>query len=250
MDFIYAISNIKTVSSSQLEETGLSGLFDKGQISQRYSTAGPAGECVLFASADIDAKLLHYKPNEQTWKKSVDGKFHIGLYKGQPPTEKTLRRKKQLVGYEVELAGGEKWLIPLARILAGGSIFPQSLMLGKNGELITEAMPKYALFSAKVEKLWDDFQCENKCREGELKLSMTERMELAIEALAWNYKVGADEVNLLKLITTENLSEILAAVIDVPTILEVSKQMVDAKKNAEDVSTKDGSSSGSGTGDP
>jgi len=80
-NFIYAIENVKMVGPSQLEEAGLNGIFET-EISQRYSAAGPAGECVLLAAADIDVKLLHYKPDEQTWKKSIDGKFHIGLYKG------------------------------------------------------------------------------------------------------------------------------------------------------------------------
>ena len=256
-NFIYAIENVKMVGPSQLEEAGLSGIFNKTEIwihtlptgvSQRYSTAGPGGECILFA-ADIDVKLLHYKPNEQMWKKSINGKFYVGLYKNFPPTEQNLRRKKQMAGHEVELAGGEKWLVPVARIITGGSALPQSLILGKNGEVFTEALPKYAQFSSKVEKLWEDFQCENNWKQGRPKLSITERMEFAIEALGWNYKVGPNEVNLLKLITTDNLSEILAAIIDVPTILEVSKQMADEKKNTDDVSTKDGSSSGSGAGD-
>jgi len=257
--FIYAIEDVKMVSSRQLEDAGLGGIFDKVEIAQRYSAAGPGGkECVLFAAADIDVKLLYFKPNEQTWKKSINGKFHVGFYKDSPPTEKTLRRKKQLAGHEIELAdpcqqqagaGGEKWLVPVARIITGGSALPQSLILGKDGEVVTEALPKYARFSSKVEKLWEDFQCENNWKEGQPKLTVKERMELAIEALAWNYKVGADEVNLLKLITTENLSEIIAAVIDVPTLIEVSKQMKDEKKNTEDVSTNDGSNSGSGSSD-
>ena len=247
-NFIYAIENVKMVGPSQLEEAGLNGIFET-EISQRYSAAGPAGECVLLAAADIDVKLLHYKPDEQTWKKSIDGKFHIGLYKGRPPTEQNLQRKKQLAGHEIELADATKWLVPVARIITGGTALPQSLILGKNGEVFTEALPKYARFSAKVEKLWEDFQCENNWKQGRPKLSITERMEFAIEALGFNYKVGPNEVNLLKLITTENLSEILAAIIDLPTILEVSKQMADEKKNTDRADIKDGSSSGNGAKD-
>lgn len=231
-DFIYAIENVKTVTARQLEDAGLAGIFGKVEISQRYSTAGPGGECVLFASADIDVKLLHFsirspkdKPDEQTWKKGINGKYHIGFYNGSPPTERILQRKKQLAGHEVELADGNKWLVPVARIITGKSALPQSLILGKNGEVFTEALPKYTQFSSKVEKLWEDFSSEIEGEKKQPKLTFKEQLQLAVEALAFNYRVGMDEVNILKLFTTQNFGEVLAAIIDIPTLMKAEDAM-------------------------
>jgi len=222
-DLIYAIQNVKTVTAQCIDSAGLAGLFET-QIAQRYSTAGPGGkECVLFAAADIDVKLLYFKPNEQSWKESINGKYWLGFYKDSPPTEKTLRRKKQLAGHEVELADGNKWLVPVARIITGGSKLPQTLIFGKDGEVVAEAIPKYAQFSAKVEKLWEDFRSEFDGEKKQPKLTSKEQIEVAVEALGFNYRVGMEEVNLLKLFTTENFSEVLTAIIDIPTLMEVSK---------------------------
>lgn len=230
-NFIYAIENVKIVSSLQLDEAGLTGIFDKVEISQRYSTIGPGGkECVLLMGAGKDTKLLYFRPKEQNWQKSMNGKYWLGFYTDDRPTERDLRRKRQLAGHEIELADGDRWLIPTARMLSGGSTLPQSLILGKNGEVLTEELSEYAQFSSKVGQLWEDFQCENKWKEGELKLTVTERMRLAIEALAWNYHIGVDEANLLKLITTQNISEILAAIIDVPTLIRVSEEVQAEKR--------------------
>lgn len=233
--FIYAIPAGGMISAKKLEEVGLAGIFGTEIIkaafySQRGTSQGPGGgDCTLICIGD-DAKQLYFKPEEQTWQQSLNGKYRVGFYENDRPDEQSLRRKKQLAGFEVELGDGGKWLIPVARIITGGSVLPQSLILGKDGAIVTEALPQYAEFSAKAEKLWEDFQVENKWKEGKTKLTVAERMTFAIEALAWNYHINIEEVNLLKLITTENLGEIMAAIIDVPTIIEVAKQMKDEKK--------------------
>ena len=187
-----------------------------------------------------ETKQLYFKPEEQMWQQSLNEKYYIGIINNEKPTEETLRRKKQLAGHEVELGDGGKYLITVARIITGGSALPQSLILGKNGEVLTEALPQYAQFSAKVEKLWEDFQIENKWKEGEIKISVKERMIFAAEALTWNYHISLDEINLLKLITTENLGEIMAAIIDVPTLIAVAKQRKAEKKNIVPAVTGDG----------
>jgi len=252
--FLYAIANVNTVKAADLEGAGLTGIFgqsktpsDKGlPYCQRYTTKGPGGQACSLISLGEDAGKLHFKPEQQHWQKSMNDKYWLGFYNDDRPTEKDLRRKRQLAGHEIELIDGGKWLIPIARMISRGSTLPQTLILGKNGEVITEELSEYAEFSSRVGQLWEDFQCENKWKEGEPKLTVTERMQLVIEALAWNYHIGADEVNLLKLITTQNISELLAAIIDVPTLIEAAKQMADEKKKGESAVTGDGLTSGNG----
>lgn len=248
--FIYAIPNVNTVGAELLANVGLSQLFDRAKETQRHITRGPGGgQCTLVCIGD-NGKSLFYKPAEQTWQKSHNGKYWVGFYNDDPPTEQCLRRKMQLAGHYVELTDGGKWLVPVARILSGGSRLPQSLILGSNGQVTTEALPQYAEFSSKVEKLWEDFQIENGWKEGKLQLSIAERMQLAIEALGWNYHVRTEEVNLLKLITSQNLSgEILAAIIDLPTLIEISKELQQHKKKDESADINDGCNSNDGKAD-
>lgn len=248
--FLYAIPKVSTIGAKQLAKVGLAPVFDKVKESQRPAGRGPGGgQCTLVCIGG-NGKSLFYKPAEQTWQKSHNGKYWVGFYNDDPPTEQGLRRKTQLAGHYVELTDGGKWLVPVARILSGGSRLPQSLILGSNGEVITEPLPQYAGFSSKVEKAWEDFQVENGWKEGELQLSIAERMKLAIEALGWNYHVQTEEVNLLKLITTQNLNgEILAAIIDLPTLVEISKEFKEHKKKDESADIDDGTSSKDGSAD-
>jgi len=238
--FIYAISNAGMVTAKKLEEVGLANIFEGVNYSQRQTAQGPGGgDCTLICIGD-DAKRLYFKPEEQSWQQSLNGKYRVGFYEKDRPTPEILARENQINGHEVELGDGSKWLVPIARIITGGSALPQSLVLGKNGEVTTEALPQYAQFSAKAEKVWEDFLIEIKQREGESKLTIAERMTLAIEALAWNYHIGTEEINLLKLITTQNLHEILEVIIDVPTLIKVAKEMETEKKNIEVATTNDG----------
>jgi len=244
--FLYAIANINTVKAAVLNTAGLTGIFGQMPYCQRYTTKGPGGQACSLISLGEAGDKLHFKPEQQHWQKSMNGKYQLGFYNDDRPTERDLQRKRQMAGHEVELADGGKWLVPIARMFSGGSTLPQSLILGKNGEVITEELSEYAEFSSRVGQLWEDFQCENKWKEGNPKLTATERIQLAIEALAWNYHTEADEVNLLKLITTQNISEILTAIIDIPTLMEAAKQMEDEKKKEADAGTGDGLTSSNG----
>ena len=238
--FLYAIPNGGMVNAEKLKTAGLAGIFEGVTYSQRQTSQGPGGgDCTLICIGD-DAKALYFKPEQQAWQQSLNGKYQVGLYEKDKPTEEILRREKQLAGHEIEMGDGSKWLVPVARIITGGSSLPQSLILGKNGEVLTEALPQYAQFSAKAEKLWEDFRNEISKKKEKIKMTIPERMAFAIEALAWNYHIGTEEVNLLKLITTQNLHEVLEAIIDIPTLVEVAKQMEDEKKNKGPANINDG----------
>lgn len=218
--FLYAIPGGGMVNAKRIEAAGLMGIFSERL--QDYSQRGAGDRTLLCLGGD--ASRLSYEPKEQAWQKARNGKYEIGIINADRPTEEQLRRKRQLAGHYVELGDGGKWLVPVARIITGGSMLPATLILGSNGEVVTKEMPQYAQFSAKAEKLWEDFQIENKLIEGELKTTIAERMLIAAEALAWNYHLGMDEVNMMGLLTTENLSKVLRAIIDVPTLEEVIKE--------------------------
>jgi len=223
--FIYAIPGTGLASESKIKKAGLEGLFGPESPSQRPITTGPGGKSCILVST-IKPKQLLFKPGEQNWAESLSGKYQVGFYVNEPPGPGDLARPTQLAGHEVELGDGNKWLVPVCRIIPGGSTLPKTLLLGKDGEVMTEDLPKYAEFSAMVERLWADFLGETGKDEKDYQSEMpvTERMQLAIKALGWNYRVTADEVNALKLITTQHLYQVLNAIIDLPTLVEVIKK--------------------------
>lgn len=242
--FIYAIPKVTSISDRLFEQIGLADVMnetDPAQRQFRHSSKGPGGQdCTLLMVSD-NTKLLRFNPDEQTWTISRNEKFWVGFYNDDRPTEIILRRRMQLAGHEVELQDASKWLIPVARILTGASALPQSLFIDGQDEIIKMPLQKYAEFTHKVDKLWDDFRNETdpKSKE-EPKLSTADRMHLAAEALAFNYHVGLDETNMLGLITTQNLIEIMEAIIDVPTLIRIAKNFAKQKKNGISGTAGDG----------
>ena len=239
--FIYAIEKARTVSKQVLDDAGLAPVLGDIETAQRHTIAGPGGaECVLLMGAGADTKLLYYRPDQQTWYKSLNDKYWVGFYNDDPPGEAVLRRKKQLAGHKVKLIDGVEWLVPVARILSGGSALPRALILGANGEVVTEVLAQYCEFSSRVEKLWEDFQCEQGWQQGRPSMDLKQRWHLAAEALSWNYYVNAAEISLLKLINTSTLADILGAVIDLPTLETVAKEITAHKKKDNPADTNGG----------
>ena len=233
--FIYAIPQVTAVSSGLVKRIGLDEVLqdtDPSQHKFRQIGKGPEGQAGVLFMVTENTKLLHYKPDEQTWDKSRNGKYWIGFYNKDKPTELILRRPRQLAGHDVELQDGSKWLIPIARIITGVSTLPQSLFIDSQDEITTRPLQQYTAFTDRVDELWDDFRAEIDPKSGkEPNLSTADRMHLAAEALSWNYHVSLNEINMLGLITTQNLIEIMSAIIDVTTLIEEAKHSAKQKKN-------------------
>jgi len=245
--FTYFLPGAKNPTEA-VRDAGLELILPSGEtITQRECYRGPGGgKGLLLRYGD---GLPNYDAGAEHWQQSHNGKYWLGFDPEKPPREKDLRRQVQLDGHLVKLHDEADWLVPLARFLGGGSSLPASLIMGKNGELITEALPRYAGFSGRAEKLWHDFMIENNEAEGELEFDAAGRFNLAVEALVWNYRVGIEEVNALRLLGTDNLGQVMAAVIDVPTLQQKAEEMAASKKKEDPAATADGSSSASGGAD-
>ena len=234
--FLYAFDGREQVPNKTLEEAGLTAII--GPVNtQRHNASGPAGADCMLITAGTDAALCRYKPNEQTWQESISGKYQVGFYINDRPTPADLIREEQVSGHKVKIDGCE-WLIPLARMFPEGTRLPQTLLMGPEGTVIQKIIPKYAEFAKKAETLWEDMQILLGLAEGEPKLTDAESWLMAGEAFKLNYRIGPDEINALELITTQNIFAIFGAIIDLPTIEKVTKELLESqKKNAL---TKDG----------
>ena len=228
--FIYAIDAAKGNLKKSLEAAGLTDLIGGAT---RGCMTGPGGKPCTLCSIGAETKELYYKPGEQQWAKSLNGKYHIGHYTDRPPTAAELQRPEQIAGHEVEL-NGEKWRIPLARIFPEGTMLPSSLLMGPEGKLISEIIPLYAEFSARAEKLWKYVSFLIGISGDQADVTEEELWLTAAEALGLNYYVGADEVNALKLLTTANMQRIFEAIVDIPTITKLTEEMLAAQKKTED----------------
>jgi len=234
--FIYAIDAAKGDLQKALEEAGLNDLI--GREASRGSSIGPGGRQCTLLCIGPESKEIYYKPGEQKWAKSLNGKFHIGWYIDRPPTTTELQRPEQIAGHIVKI-DGQEWRIPLARIFPEGTMLPQSLLMGPDGRLIKEIIPKYAEFSARTEKLWKYVSYLTGLSDEAVEITAEELWLTAAEALGLNYYVGADEINALKLLTTANMQKIFEAVVDLPTILKAIEDMTAAQKKTEEGEQKE-----------
>ena len=227
--FIYAIGGKKP----DLEGAGLAAFFDGAIVSQRGCMTGPGGRPCTLLSIGTESKELYYKPDEQIWNKSLNGKYHIGFYTDRPPQAAELQRPEQIAGHEVTL-NDQKWRIPLARIFPEGTMLPQSLLMGPDGKLISKIIPKYAEFSARSEKLWKYVAFLTGLADEQASITEEELWLTAAEALDLNYYVGPDEINAMQLLTTANMRQIFEAVVDMPTILKVMEDIAEAQKKTDE----------------
>jgi len=236
--FVYAVDNEDVLSEKVITDAGLSNIFDGIDDISVSAYNGPGGgKCVLFMGAGGSSRKIKYLPDEQKWVKSKNGKYWIGFYKDDPPTQSELARQKKLNGHSVKLTDGDQWQIPLARMAQGVSALPQSLILAADDQVQLDEIETYSGFFLLATKLWDDFMIEAKAADDdELNLNLVARLKLAIMALNFNYHVGIDEINMLKLIDSENLGLIMGSIIDLPTIFKKIEQ--DNKK--KEITASDG----------
>lgn len=227
--FLYAVPAEK---ADQVDGIGL-GKIIKRPLSKRGVSKGPAETCAILTSGD--GSTCSYDPEKQVWTKSVVGDWWIGYWSDDRPTEKDLRRAERLEGHKVRLADGADWLIPVVRLLDGGCGLPAAVSFGENGQAVTKPLAKYSQLSAAAERLWTDLMIACKKVEGTESMTETERIDLAIDALGWNYHIDRDEIGALEILTTQNLKDIYSAIMDIPTLLKAAK-----KKLSDDSNSKDG----------
>lgn len=255
---LYFIPNVQAASEGILEETGISSTLRGSPHASRSAARGPGGPggCVVVPTGTANSeRSFGYFPERQEWKQSTNGKYWLGKYTDNPPTPESMKRPEMIVGHKIELQDGNEWEIPVARVFPTGSGLPQSIILGPEGELIAEALPQYAKLSKMAERVWDQFLAEVNDHDepGVLAdapdFTVKEQWEIAIEALAMNYIIGQEEVSFLRLFTTHNIGKIWGALIDMPTMIAVNKELEEAaadpaKKN--DAATQDGGNSSDG----
>jgi hypothetical protein len=220
--FIYYVSP-KDKSNVRREIKGVLPALDGENLTMREVFAGP-DSCsgLIFGLMEIPK----YIPKEQTWthiesvKTEVfpDG-FWIGYDKLPKPPE--LERKNKISGHLVKLGDGNQWEIPVARLYTGEPMVSQVLKLDpSSGKMLMEIEGKY-------KRIWE-IACEYyelrvgayEANADNFKYTFSDIFDLCAEIMGANYVIGKWEISLMGLVNTENLREILEALIDMPRIWE------------------------------
>ncbi|HMO84590.1 MAG TPA: hypothetical protein PKC18_06680 [Lacipirellulaceae bacterium] len=190
--------------------------------------SGGAGR--LFADlASLDGADLAYQPDKQRWlRRSDDDCVWVGCWTADPPTATTLARPELRPGSWVELARGERWLIPRLLAFAGDDGFAVDLPCYAardaagawvNGRIVEEFAPLESL----ARRLYEGMLLAE--LDQAPRLTTDEMLDVTVQLLGVNYRVGPAEAALLELLPLdERLAGVARAAADWTTFEEWSQK--------------------------
>jgi len=242
--FLYFIPGGERPTAETLRALGLGHLVaDRRPWTPRHSGRGPAGEPGHVVSLDAPhgrpAAEAGYLPSQgQTWVPCASRAWWLGWYADALPRPEDLLRPDPLRGHLVELGDGHFWLVPVAlRVDLADQrysfVLPQAMDLDEEGNWTTEPLAEVEGFATRIEKVWREYlaycQAPDQCEIDGMRWLNT-----AVEGLALNYCVSRWEVakRALGLLTNRNIEGIIAALLDIPTLLDHAQQQ-DVEGKAE-----------------
>jgi len=200
---------------------------------------GPDGaHGVLVTHPDVEPDMRRCDAASQEWRKAPGHRYWVGMWREAPPrAAELLRPGAELVdGLPVEL-GGQAWLVPVARrwtlVEDSPRWFPAletTLEMDDEGEISSgDVVPRLAGLWLDAQAVADDiFNAENS--DGQIALDPREQFKRCVRVLATNYRLGIPECNLLKILTTANIADVLRTLVDLEGMQAITNALV--KKNS------------------
>lgn len=210
---VYFLAGVGTMSAARAHQLGLGYALDGRGVAYVGMTCGPGGASgVLFGRSETPLT----NPERLRWAPCPSRpRLHVGWDPGDPPGPRDLARRKQLQGHAVELADGNRWLVPVARHPGGDSPLPRRLAWSGEGWAQGEVIESRRALWEGACRAWENLTGD--VREDGVML-VSDGAELAVMALSANYRVSQAEVSALGLLDTETSAEVLKALVDWPAI--------------------------------
>lgn len=153
----------------------------------------------------------------------------LGVVGDGAPGPGELARGRRVDGHLVRLGDGRDWLVPCGRLFPSGTALPQTLVM-EGGILRGEVVEEFAEYSRECEGLFwalygDAMPEDMPGRPEQVETVTFERaFRCAVLALGVNYRVGLDEVSRLGLLRTDNVREVLGAMVDEPGLRRLAEK--------------------------
>lgn len=182
----------------------------------RSGPNGQAGLVVapLLASDGEPPELLGFHSERQTWVDPFEqGKVWIGWANDAPPTPDDLRRTTPLAlpGYEVELADGQTWQVPVISSQERLGALHQKLTIDGQGKA-------RAAVAARHQSLWEESAeiADAYFIAGRIDWALAGTF--CVRCLGLNYRVGVAEQNALGIFELAHVPPLLDALFDRPQL--------------------------------
>jgi len=227
--FVYFLPGLTNyVTRENMIAAGVGHALTVGNPTSRGTQAGPEGLGGYLAAptGPFEAPPL-YEPEKQVWQAGPGKKFFVGYWKDSPPGPAALAKDRIIPGEPLPLGDGNTWTVPVAISFAAGrgSTLPRRFVIGADGQSWEMSVePRFVHLCEHAEEVvaaW--LGGEENSTDGSVKVSLdfARSMQMCVDALACNYRVGPIEVSLLRLINTDTRWDILKALIDMITMQQV-----------------------------
>lgn len=256
--FLYYLPGVTSHPTlDQLVERGLGYAFEGDRFAGGKPRGPDGGEGYLVADPQR-VNLIGYLKDKQRWVQCGD--VWVGVYTDAIPGPEDLAREEQLGGHWVKLADGRPWLVPVARsyVEQDGELrwlhaLPRSLKRTPDGHW----MPGYVL--PKYRTLWEvavRFDDALAAARGEadqndprlVVLRFDDMIDAAIQVIAWNYRVGPAEAELLGLFSFDRAGMSLEAWRIMKALIDEETYLAWLKKKATAMSLSDGGGTSTAAG--
>jgi len=230
---LYFLPERTELKKDELEGLGLGGVFAGRELATRHTEHGPTdGPGIVFrtqAPQGVHSPTLGCWPPgtdrpeaDQRW--TEGDPLWVGHHVPEPPTPDDLARAELVKGYRVRLADDQRWAVPLARKFPEGTALPLTLRFDKHLAPIWEPLPRHADFTQHVDGFWQALAEHDESTED---LDPDQWFDLAVEALAVNYRLGRREVGHLALLSTQNIWLVLLVMVDAPARAAAAEEQRD-----------------------
>lgn len=207
---------------------GLSYAVCGGSPTVAPARSGPEGETgVFFLFSTVhgaDAVLAKVNKDSAEWVEVPETGAWFGYLKANRPVPSDLLREETLEGYNVRLADGNEWVIPIARYVLSNddsSPLPKSMRYNGGKWEPGNVLPMYQKFFEDACKVWDVISDEKTAG----KFDVSTECDLSATAIGFNYRISATEISALGLIDTRNQLAIVKAIVDWPMLEEAKKKL-------------------------
>jgi hypothetical protein len=213
--FLYFLPGPPGANSKMLQERGLLDRFSLrgGRCIEHTITEvmqGPGGVRGCIVAAGSGVPRLDFE--KQRW---LEGPKFWAAIEDMPPGPGELAREIGIEGYEIELADGNRWRVPLIRRWTGSEHavnLPKVLVPASAGGGVSfQVREEFAPIDALAARILSGFLNRET-------ISMERLLEDASAILAVNYRVGALDAGLLGIFTEELAVKVLALCVDLPRL--------------------------------